>query len=87
MQILIFIVFILKHNLSQGNRTFFFKLAASNKGKRANSGGLRDWRGRPFKDRHGAGRKDGRVWAAHTHTHGHVLSPTGRVFQKHWPAL
>lgn len=68
MQILIFIVFILKHNLSQGNRTFFFlKLPASNKGKRANSGGLRDWRGRPFKDQ-AQGRQKGWEGVGSTHT-------------------
>lgn len=82
MQILIFIVFILKHNLSQGNRTFiFFKLSASDKGKRANSGGLRDWRGRPFKDQ-ARGRQEGWEGVGSTHTHTGTFSLLQEEFSR-----
>ena len=78
---LIFIVFILKHNLSQGNRTFFLNCLPATRAKELIAGVWEPGEEGLLRTNHGTGRKDGRVWAPHTR--GHVLSPTGRVFQKH----
>lgn len=78
MQILIFIVFILKHNLPQGNSECLYRLPVA----RAKMLTVGAWepaekkalRGRGTGRRGRRGKKDGRVWTpTHTCTHTHSL--------------